>query len=658
MTTRLLAAAIAALAIASPARAAGTYQQQLCPSSITPLRAFGAGVWIDCRPGMPGVYGNTPAQPEDGWHAVHADAPPGARYTALAIDLQVPWQAFNRNTWVAEEVGYAWQDHNAWGGGFTFNPEGNTFGIPLHQSAWLEVGQSCHGSRGSCEAGDWTFHSATATLYDATPPVVAPADTGLFAHDRGLFRGLVAVTADVVDAGKGPQSARVLVDGAVAGADAWPDATCDFRLPTPCANRLGWTRALDTSAFADGVHSVRVSADDGLGNAGAAERAVTFDNTAPELVAGGAIEGRTVTARAAAVPVAASDATSGVARIEAAEDADAAPGVTSGVRRADALAAAPTWQRVTDAVAVTGAGLHRVRMRAVDRAGNVSAERLVSFTLAPVPANQRVVRRDGALECDPGAPWSAETTFTYVWLRDGVEVATGRWFVPGPQDTGRSVACRAIAGNEAGETRVESPAIVIDSPAPAAAPRGGDAAPASAPAPAAARIEGDRMLTLRWGQRRAIAGVLVREDGSPVAGGTLAVTARVLTPGALPRELPPVRTDAAGRFSVAVADGPSRTFSFRHGALEREVVVRVIPRVTVAARRGVVTGQVLGATARWPNTVALQALRRGGWATVKTVRIRAGGRFRARISAHRLRALVRAAPGWPFEAGRSREISA
>ncbi len=62
---------------------------------------------------------------------------------------------------------------------------------------------------------------------------------------------------------------------------------------------------------------------------------------------------------------------------------------------------------------------------------------------------------------------------------------------------------------------------------------------------------------------------------------------------------------------------------------------------------------MLGATARWPNTVALQAFRHGAWRTLKTVRLRAGGRFQARMSAGRVRALVRAAPGWPFEPGRS-----
>ena len=52
----------------------------------------------------------------------------------------------------------------------------------------------------------------------------------------------------------------------------------------------------------------------------------------------------------------------------------------------------------------------------------------------------------------------------------------------------------------------------------------------------------------------------------------------------------------------------------------------------------------------------LQAPRHGAWRTVKTVRIRAGGTFQARLAARRVRALVRAAPGWPFEAGRSGSI--
>ena len=637
MTMKLLAAALVALVPASPARAAGTYHQQLCPASSTALRAVGANVWVGCRAGAAfpaaGVYGNSPTLPEGGWHAVHADAPPGARFTALAIDLRIPYQAFNRNTWIADEHGYVWQDRNGWGGGFSFNPDANTFGAGLRESAWLEVGQSCNGSRGMCEAGDWYFDSATATLYDATAPAVAPADAGLFARERSVFGGVASVTADISDEGKGPQAARVSVDGAVAAADAWPDATCDFALARPCPDRRGWTRALDTAAYADGVHSVRVSADDGLGNVGTAERAVTFDNTPPELVAGGTIEGRTVTGATASVPVAAADATSGVARIEAMVDAGA-------------------WQPVERAVAVAGAGPHRVRLHALDRAGNVSAERPVSFTLAPVPANQRLVWRGDALECDPGSPWSAGTRFTYLWLLDGavVDGATGREFMPGAEDAGRRIACRALAANEAGETAVDSPAVDVGPPS---------AAPAPAPlasVPAAARIEGDRALTIRWGERRTLSGVLERADGSPVAGAELRASSRVLSPGSLDVELATLRTDAAGRFRLAVADGPSRAFRFRHAGLEHAVVVRVVPRVTIAARHGRVSGRVLGATARWPNTVALQAPRHGAWRTVKTVRIRAGGTFQARLAARRVRALVRAAPGWPFEAGRSGSI--
>ena len=73
---------------------------------------------------------------------------------------------------------------------------------------------------------------------------------------------------------------------------------------------------------------------------------------------------------------------------------------------------AGAWQPVEGAVPVAGAGPHRVRLRALDRAGNVSAERPVSFTLAPAPANQRLVWRGDALECDPGSPWSSGTVFT------------------------------------------------------------------------------------------------------------------------------------------------------------------------------------------------------------------------------------------------------
>ena len=283
----------------------------------------------------------------------------------------------------------------------------------------FQIGGSCNGSPGSCASGDWYFDYAVATLTDSLPPTVTTANSGLFSSARTAFRGSVAATADIVDTGKGPQDARVQIDGVDAVHDTLGDGTCNFRLATPCANRLGWTATVNTAAYADGVHTIRVRADDGLGNVTTVDRAVTFDNTAPVMGAVPAINGKTVTATSADLPVSANDATTGVAKLEASID----NGAWNTVANAN-----------TGAVTVIGAGSHTVKVRATDAAGNVSVEQPTSFTLQTVPTNQRLttdgdVALPGApapgdtIKCDVGTPWTAGTTFTYQWLRDAALIA-------------------------------------------------------------------------------------------------------------------------------------------------------------------------------------------------------------------------------------------
>ncbi len=95
------------------------------------------------------------------------------------------------------------------------------------------------------------------------------------------------------------------------------------------------------------------------------------DTTAPETSAdvGGTRNSDGAYVGSASVTIGASDAGSGVDRVEYAIGADGA------------------WQPYTTPVVVDQVGEHTVRYRAFDKAGNAAAEKSVTFTVAPVPTD-------------------------------------------------------------------------------------------------------------------------------------------------------------------------------------------------------------------------------------------------------------------------------
>jgi hypothetical protein len=302
----------------------------------------------------------------------------------------------------------------------------------------------------------------------------------------------------------------------------------------------------------------------------------------------------------------------------------------------------------------------------------------------PPPANTQPPRIGGAalqgvtLTADDGT-WSGDRiTLTRRWQRyeDGewndVAGASGATYVPGAADVGFRLRLRVAAVNGEGEALALSAptAAIAAAPAPSAGPPpSAGPSPQASPPPAspaerkavltaAFQTTGGTAVTLRWGERRKVAGTLRTAGGEPLAGAPVAVTSRVAGAGAL--SLPPSTTDAAGRFTFTVASGPSRTITFAaHGATAR-VTVRVIPRVTLRAstRRGVVTlsGRVSGAPPGVRKRVELQARAGRRWRPFASTRLaRRGGtfRYRTRTSARAFRAVVRAERGWPFLTGAS-----
>ena len=455
-----IAAAVCLLINPAPAHA-GEYAQHFCRSGPGDTQV---NAWSDrgapspsasCNPsaGYPwnGVYYHSASLGLNGYGALRADAPPGARYRAINLDLRVPYQAPNRRTYIEANSSYVFNWWNSWGGTSSYNPDRNFFKVQLGDSSYFEIGQACHGAGpGGCEAGDFHFTGAEATLHDATPPNVQPVvSTPLFDPARTYYRGSIRGEVNITDAGHGPASAFVLVDGVAVADDHWRDA-CNYRLANPCPSRLGWGRDLRTQSFRDGVHTVRFVADDGVGQGAFAERTVIFDNTAPSLSAVAPFNGQTHSGDGASFDVSASDATSGVARIEAAIDGGEWKTVATGEH---------------GRVDVPGTGVRTVAVRAFDVAGNASAQQVSTFTVQEPPTDHQIETGDGeplpgapgpgdTVRCDVGGPWSDGTTFTFRWLRDGVAVAgeTAQTYTLTRDDIGRSLVCEITALNAAGET--------------------------------------------------------------------------------------------------------------------------------------------------------------------------------------------------------------
>ena len=292
----ILAVAHGLLAMTPLSAVAGSYEQHFgatgypnpAQNAFTQEGLGGVHIATDACAIYPGngIHSCNSVLQEDEWMGVKAQAPAGARYTKLIIPLKIPFQAKGRRTFIEDSTGYAWQYHNLRGDASTFNHELNSF----------QVGQACHSQgAGPCEAGDFYFPSAIATLEDTTPPTITPHKTGLFDPNQNKFEGTVAVKADITDNGKGPQNAEILIDGQTVAKETWPDSVCNFRNPQPCPDRPGWTKNIDTTVYQDGVHTIRIKADDGAGNQTYTDRTIKLENhPAPKNVQSPFLEGMAV----------------------------------------------------------------------------------------------------------------------------------------------------------------------------------------------------------------------------------------------------------------------------------------------------------------------------------------------------------------------------
>jgi hypothetical protein len=179
-------------------------------------------------------------------------------------------------------------------------------------------------------------------------------------------------------------------------------------------------------------------------------------------------------------------------------------------------------------------------------------------------------------------------------------------------------------------------------------------------------------LTVAFGQRATVRGVLRTATRRPVAGATLLV-ATVPRAGGRARHAATLRTGRDGSFAYTAPAGPSRTVHLLYPGDEVLLPAHVLVRLRVPAaatlrpsRRAVRNGRTVTFTgrlrARPPEAgklVTLQAFYRRAWRTFAITRADARGRFRQgyRFQAtvgrvvYRFRARIERESSYPYETG-------
>ncbi|PWJ03259.1 glycosyl hydrolase [Streptomyces sp. NWU49] len=230
---------------------------------------------------------------------------------------------------------------------------------------------------------------------DTTAPEATAKVTGT-RNAEGAYVGSASVAVEATDEGSGVDR----IEYAIGDDGAWQPYTAPVVVDQV------------------GTHTVRYRALDRAGNV-SAEKSVEFtvvappsDDTAPpdtSATVDGERNGDGAYIDMATVTVTASDTGSGVNTIEYAIGADGA------------------WQPYTGPVMVHRTGTHTVRYRATDRAGNVSAEKSVEFTVVAAPPQDTTPPVTGA-------------TVTGTKNSDGAYVGNARVTVSATDEGGSGVA--------------------------------------------------------------------------------------------------------------------------------------------------------------------------------------------------------------------------
>jgi hypothetical protein len=340
----------------------------------------------------------------------------------------------------------------------------------------------------------------------------------------------------------------------------------------------------------------------------------------------------------------------------------------------------------TASVDVADDGRHTVSYRAIDGAGNASAERAVAVKVdrtppetvafeAPDPADPRRVR-----------VVVADRTSGVAGGRIELRRSRAEWRpVKTAFDDGRLVALLDDAVLQAGAYELRARVTDVAGNESVGASRA-DGTPAALTLPLRRRtaLVVRRSGRLLRGRLSAASEPLAHREVSlerRLRGRSRwrAVCARRTVVIAAATSACTLRTDAAGRIDVRLPAGPSRTLRMRFAGdalllpASGSARIRTPARVRLSAAPGAVraggavrfSGRLLGGhVPRTGKLVELQALVGAGWRTFATVRSDRRGRVRytrsfAAASAgrsYRIRLRVRREPAYPFETGTSRAV--
>lgn len=318
-------------------------------------------------------------------------------------------------------------------------------------------------------------------------------------------------------------------------------------------------------------------------------------------------------------------------------------------------------------------GRHTVTTVAEDAASNVSrAERVVEVDGTP-PVVDRVAvsgRRISVLVSDAGSGLAggtidvrAKTDAPYVALK--TTLTGGRLTATVPRSVSMSrLGIRFSVADKAGNA--VSSVVTSMSLSTRVGKR-------------SRKVQNERA-SIPYGRAVTVLGRLTSTDGAPLADQPVVITGLLRAAGATPQTVATVRTDSAGRFSVPVPAGPSRTLSVRYPGTPallhrtRTLALRVPASATVRASRASLRGagavrfsgrlRALGAALPpGGKIVDLQAAQGGRWSTVATTRTRgatgawsAVARFRGTPGRYPVRLRIRREALFPYELGYSHAV--
>ena len=478
----------------------------------------------------------------------------------------------------------------------------------------------------------------TLTVDDPVPP---QARLGGALAGSGWHRGTVPLELAAEDpVGAGVYGEAATVDGApvlsapVACAVATIEGAVRATRLRPCPATATQVAEVDTTAFADGAHTLRGCAVDFGGGLGCApEVQIQVDNSAPQVDFGAAPEGE--------VEATVSDAFSGPAAGTIAVrrgDSDTWTDLQTTVERGPARTATLRAQ-----LPDLDAGAYFFRATASDAAGNSGSAEFRAVGSPAALRRQAGGAGEGGRGRSPAARGRATHLVAYL-AKGGSGARADRTFAgPGSAD-------KALAGRRR-------------------------------PRP---RTAGSR-LTVDYGTAVEVRGRLTDAHGAAAAGRPVAVVARAAGGSGGTPQRRRVVTDPAGRFALRLPPGTSRRVlvSFHGGgglapARHRPLALRVRAAVSLAAaplrlRTGeavTLSGRVRPGPARIPargKLVTVQYLERasGRWRPALVVRTGARGRFKAHYrfryitGAARIRLRATALPeaGWPYAAGSSPPVT-